>query len=219
MLLSTFWNLLICFLGTAPETPSQIPSSTRTQIPSSTGSTMATATPTGLTIIQAIYATQDVTKNVQSIQKGSNIVLNMSATDSWSKEDPWVGVRKCLALLYSYGPSLRTYAACENDGPFTLGPEINSSSTHEHEITRQGPSSSNFAIVSVVWGGSEIRDGKVYQTLYDLKSNGTEVLFGNEVFGFDPLVGSAKSGVIWYTEDDFLTFKSIYDQETQEKGF
>lgn len=144
----------------------------------------------------------------------------MSATDSWSKDDPWVGVKKCLALLYSYGPSIRTYVACESDGSFTLGPQLNSSSfTHEHEITRLGPSNSDFAIVSVVWGGSEIRDKNVYQTLYDLKSNGTQVLFGNDVFGSDTLVGLSKSGVIWYTEDDFLTFKNITGKETETGRF
>jgi hypothetical protein len=180
---------------------------------------MAAATPTGLTIIEAIYATQNVTKNLQSVQKGSDIVLDMSATESWSKDDPWVGVKKCLAFLYSYGPSIRTYAACESDGPFTLSPKLNSSSTHEHEITRQGPSSSDFAIVSVVWGGSEIRDKKVYQTLYDLKSNGTQVLFGNEVFGVDPLIGFAKSAVIWYTENDLLSFKIIYGKENENGRF
>ena len=111
----------------------------------------------------------------------------MSNTDPWASPDPWLYVKKCLALLHSYGSSIRTFVACDGDGPFTLVPGNVSLSPDTQEITRQGPSSPDFAIVSVVWGAAEIRDGAVYQALYEYKVNGSAVPFENSVFGADTL--------------------------------
>lgn len=187
---------------------------TPSQIPSSTGPGTVAATPTGLTIIEAQYAAVNVTTNAKSIiQQGPYLVLNMSHTDPWGGPDPWPGVKKCLALLHSYGSSIRTFVACDSDGPFTLVPGNVTLSPHTQEITRQGPSSPNFAIVSVVWGAAEIRDEAVYQVLNEYKVNRSAVPFVNSLFGTDTLPGWTKSGVIWYTEDNFLTFRSIFARE------
>jgi hypothetical protein len=87
------------------------------------------------------------------------------------------------------------------------------------EITRQGPSSADFALVSVVWGGAEIRDEGVYEALFQYKSNGSAVPFENWRFGKDTLVGSGKSGVIWCTQDNFATFESIVAREHDSVPF
>ena len=150
---------------------------------------------------------------MSSIQQGQDLVLNMSNTDPWGSPDPWSDVKKCLAILHSYGPSIRTFVACDGDGPFTLVPGNVSLSPNTQEITRQGPSSPGFAIVSVVWGAAEIRDGAIYQAIYDYKLNGSAVPFENSVFGMDTLPNWRKSGVIWYTENNFLTFESIFARE------
>jgi hypothetical protein len=70
-----------------------------------------------------------------------------------------------------------------------------------------------------VWGAAEIRDGAVYQGLYEYKLNGSAVPFVTSVFGTDTLPGWYKSGVIWYTEDNFLTFKSIFAREGATVSF
>ena len=143
----------------------------------------------------------------------------MSNTNPWGSPDPWPGVRKCLALLHSYGSSIRTFVACDLSGPFTLLPGNVSLSPNTQEITRLGPSSPNFAIVSVVWGAAEIRDGNVYQALYDYKMNGSAVPFVNSRFGGDTLPGWDKSGVVWYTEDNFVTFNGIIAREGMKVTF
>jgi len=202
----------VIYLATTTVTPSQIPSST--------GSGTVTATPTALTIIEAIYAAVNVTTQARSIiQQGPYLILNMSDTDPWGGPDPWPNVKKCLALLHSYGSSIRTFIACDGDGPFTLVPGNVSLSPHTQEITRQGPSGPDFSIVSIVWGAAEIRDGAVYQELYEYKVNGSAVPFTNSVFGADTLPNWPKSGVIWYTEDNFLTFKSIFARENATVTF
>ena len=194
---------------------------TPSQIPSSTGSGTVTATPTALTIIQAIYGGANVTTQARSvIPQGPYLILNMSNTASpWGNPDPWPNVKKCLALLHSYGSSIRTFIACDGSGPFTLLPGNVSLSPNTQEITRQGPSSPDFAIVSVVWGAAEIRDGNVYQALYEYKMNGSAVPFANSLFGTDTLPGWRKSGVVWYTEDNFLTFNGIFAREGMNVAF
>lgn len=137
-------------------------------------------------------------------------------TDPFGGKDPWVGIKKCLSVLYQYNSSIRTYIGCDGDGLVSLIPEKN---TQSQDITRQGPKSGQFAIVSVVWGAEEIRDRGIYETLSQYKSNGTDVPFENWLFGKDTLVGWSKSGVIWYTDDDFKTFKSSYAVEHSHAGF
>jgi hypothetical protein len=122
-------------------------------------------------------------------------------------------------MLYQFGSSIRTFAACDNDGPYTLVPGNITLSPRTQEISRQGPSSASFAIVSVVWGGLELRGSSLYSTLYAYKNNGTAVPFTNALFGEDTLLNSQKSGVIWYTEDNFKTFKSIFSKETGTVSF
>ena len=147
-----------------------------------------------------------------NIQQGPNLVLDMSNTSPWGDNDPWVGVKKCLSILYSYGTTIRTFVACEGDGPFTLFPGNNKQS-HTNDITRQGPSSPNFAIVSVVWGAEEITSGSVYQSIYNYRTNKSAVPFSNELFGKDTLPSTVKSGVIWYTEDNFASFRGSFGRE------
>jgi hypothetical protein len=141
------------------------------------------------------------------------IVLNMSSVTSWMNYDPWPGVDACLSILHSYGPSIRTFVACKGQGGFTLLPGNVSLSPNTQEITRQGPSSPSFALVSVVWGAREIRDATVYEGLYGYHLNASAVPFENTVFGKDTFPKMKKSGVIWYTEDNFQTFKSVYSRE------
>jgi len=143
----------------------------------------------------------------------------MSNTAAWAGGDPWYGVKKCLSILHSYGSSIRTFVACEGNGTFTLVPGDVGLSARTQEITRQGPSSSDFAIVSAVWGAAEIRDTTVYQAIYDYKRNGTQIPFNNVLFGKDTYYGEQKSGVIWYTQDNFKTFKSIYGRESSTASF
>jgi hypothetical protein len=220
-MIGTFWIWLNCAVYILVTTPTTgTPSSSR--IPSSTGSGAVDATPTALTIIQAIYAAIDITTKAKSyIQQGPYLVVNMSNSDTspWGSPDPWYGVNKCLDLLHSYGSSIRTFVACHYDGALTLVPGNVSLSPHTQEITRLGPSSPDFAIVSVVWGAAEIRDGAVYQAASEYKVNGSAVPFENWFFGTDTLYGVPKSGVIWYTEDNFLTFKSLYAREGSSVPF
>lgn len=153
------------------------------------------------------------------MDQGPYIILNMSDTSPWAGPDPWVNNKKCLALLHSYGSSIRTFVACDSEGLFTLVPGNVSLSPQTQEITRQGPSSADFALVSVVWGSEEIRDEGVYENIYKYKTNGSAVPFGNSFFGRDTLPGWGKSGVIWYTEDNFLTFDSILAREGDSVPF
>jgi hypothetical protein len=153
------------------------------------------------------------------MQQGPYLAINMSDTGPWSDPDPWLNNKKCLALLHSFGSSLRTFVACDSSGAFTLVPGNVSLSPGTLEITRQGPSNAGFALVSVVWGGAEIRDAAVYETLFQYKSNGSAVPFENWVFGADTLKGSGKSGVIWYTEDNFATIESIMAREHDSVPF
>lgn len=154
------------------------------------------------------------------MQQGRNLVVDMSNTDPWGSPDPWVGRYKCLSLLHSYGSNtIRTFVACEGDGEFTLTPENATPSSHTQDITRQDPCSSDFAIVSVVWGNVEIRQESVYKTLCEFRGNGSAVPFGNDVFVTDMMIGQAKSGVIWFTDDDFSTVKSIYAWEGETAFF
>ena len=220
-MIGTFWIWLNCAIYILVITPTTgTPSSSR--IPSSTGAGALDATPTALTIIQAIYAAVDITTKAKSyIQQGPYLVLDMSNSDTspWGSPDPWYGVTKCLDLLHSYGSSIRTFVACQRDGAFTLVSGNVSLSSHTQEITRLGPASPDFAIVSVVWGALEIRDSAVYQAVYEYKVNGSAVPFENSFFGIDTLYGMPKSGVIWYTEDNFLTFKSLYAREGSSVSF
>jgi hypothetical protein len=155
------------------------------------------------------------------MQQGPYLVVNMTDTDTspWDSPDPWPDVKKCLALLHSFGSSIRTFVACDGAGAFTLVPGNVSLSPDTLEITRQGPSSADFALVSVVWGGAEIRDEGVYETLFQYKLNGSAVPFEDWVFGRDTLEGWNKSGVIWYTQDGFATFESIVAREHDSVPF
>jgi hypothetical protein len=171
-------------------------------------------------MIEAVYAAVNVTARASPLmQQGPYLILNMSDTAPWSGPDPWQNVKKCLALLHQYGPSIRTFVGCDGDGPFTLVPGNISSSPHTQEITLQGPSNAEFALVSVVWGAAEIRDEAVYQELYNYRTNGSAVPFENSLFGKDTLPNWNKSGVIWYTEDNFQTFKSILGREGSSVPF
>jgi hypothetical protein len=144
----------------------------------------------------------------------------MTTTAPWDVEDTWVGVRKCLSLLHSFGDSIRTFIACDAFGNFTLVPGDVSESRNTQEITSHAPNSTDFAIVSVVWGPSEIRDKAVDQALWDYKQNGSSMVFNNSLFGNkDPMPQILKSGVIWYTEDNFKTFKSIFAREDDSVSF
>jgi hypothetical protein len=153
------------------------------------------------------------------MQQGPYLAINMSNTPPAGPPENWIDNKKCLALLHSFGSSIRTFVACDGAGAFTLVPGKVSLSPNTLEITRQGPSSADFALVSVVWGGAEIRDEGVYETLFQYKSNGSAVPFENWLFGRDTLPGAWKSGVIWYTQDNFATFESIYAREYDSVPF
>jgi hypothetical protein len=129
-----------------------------------------------------------------------------------------------MGLLYSFGSSIRTFAACDGDGPFTLVPGAITLSPRTKEISRPKPPAgvtvpTGFGIVSVVWGGLELSTATLYATLYRLKANGTAVKFTNAVMGIDALPNHEKSGVIWYTEDGYKTFKSMHAREEGSKSF
>lgn len=182
--------------------------------------------PPPLTIIQAIYAATDITPKARAtIPQGPFLFVDMDNTngplDPWSSPDPWEGVIKCLSLLLSFlGRSISIFVACEHKGAFTLGPNVNS--TRMHEITPAEPcNSANFTLVGVVWGGTNITNKVVYNRLCDHKINGSPVTFEDALFRspkmnpfemniFPPM---NKTGVIWYTEDHFQTFKSIFARE------
>lgn len=160
-----------------------------------------------LTVRSAIYDESDVTDKARSVmQKGPYIILDMNNTDAWGISDP--SSIQCLAILHSNGPTIRTFVACDGNGPFTLVPEYAIPSSYTQDIIPQKRNSSDFAIVSVVWGGKEIRDESVYDALYDYKANGSAMVFGNDLFRTDTLVGVGKTGIIWYTEDNYRTFES-----------
>lgn len=180
----------------------------------------ATPSPTALAIIEAVYsAVNETVGAISAMQQGPYLSINMSNTSPWGSPDPWPNNRKCLALLHAFGTSIRTFVACDGDGAFTLVPGNVSLSPDTQEITRQGPSSADFALVSVVWGGAEIRDEGVYETLFKYKSNGSAVPFENWLFGQDTLKGWGKSGAIWYTTDNFATFESIVAREHDSVPF
>jgi len=144
----------------------------------------------------------------------------MSATTDWNVEDPWPDVRKCLSLLHSFGDSIRTFIACDGTGNFDLVPGNVGLSPNTQEITTHAPNSTDFTIVSVVWGLSEIRDKAVDQVLWEYKQNGSAMLFESSLFGNkDSMPNNLKSGIIWYTEDDFKTFKSVSAKEGDSAGF
>jgi len=193
---------------------------TVTQTFTSTRTSPATPSATGLSIIAAIYGDVDVTdKATAALQQGSRLVVDMSNIANWVGADPMVGSTKCLSLLHAFGSSIRTFVACERDGTFTLVPGDVKSSPRTQEITRQGPRSRSFSIVSVVWGSQEIRTAAVYQSIYNAKRNGSAIPFSNDVFGSDTLENVRKTGVIWYTEDDFRTVKNIHAKEGVSVGF
>lgn len=133
--------------------------------------------------------------------------------------DDWYNNKKCLSFLYSYGSSIRTFVACEGNGQITVAPGPIATNSYSQEITRQGPTLSDFAIVSVVWGSAEIRTSSVYSKIFNGRNSGLNVTFSNDYFGLDTLINSAKSGVIWYTEDNYTTFKSIYGREGNSSNF
>jgi len=127
--------------------------------------------------------------------------------------DPWVDVKKCVGILHKYGSSIRTFVGCDGDGSPTLQAQL-AVSPETQAITHQGPNSTDFSIVSVVWGSVEVRDKSVYTALYQYKTNGSQIPFETYTFGgTDSLPGTPKSGIIWYTEDNFTTFKSIFARE------
>jgi hypothetical protein len=134
-------------------------------------------------------------------------------------DDTWQDNFKCLSILHSVGSSIRTFVGCENSGNYTLTTGKFQPTPYDQEITRQGPTTENFTLVSVVWGALEIRNQSVYQQLVQAKEQGTELTYSNELFGNDTLIGSAKSAVIWYTEDNFTTFKSISGREADTFTF
>jgi hypothetical protein len=129
-----------------------------------------------------------------------------------------------MGLLYSFGSSIRTFAACDGDGPYTLVPGAITLSPRTTEISRPKPPAgvtvpTGFGIVSVVWAGLVVSNATVYNTLYRLKANGTAVKFTNSLMGIDALPNQAKSGVVWYTEDGYKTFNSIHAKEDGSKSF
>ncbi|KAF2018241.1 hypothetical protein BU24DRAFT_491241 [Aaosphaeria arxii CBS 175.79] len=189
------------------------PSSSSATTTSRTSSASSSAT-ASVTILQAIYATNDVTEKARnSLQQGANLVVDMDDKGPWAEPDPWFGTNKCLSILHQAGTSIRTFVACEGDGVFTLVPERVGPFPNAQEITRQGPKDNNFAIASIVWGKTELREGDLYEKVWDLKKNNTAVPFTNDFFGIDTHFGNGKSGVIFYTQDDFKTFRSLIGKE------
>jgi hypothetical protein len=176
--------------------------------------------PPPLTIIQAIYAATNITAIARAtIPQGPVLIVDMDNTnrplDPWSYPDPWPGAIKCLSLLLSFlGRSINIFVACERQGSFTLAPNINA--THMHEFTPAEPCNNiNFTLVGVVWGGVNIIDKGVYKELCDLKKNGLPVPFRDTLFRSQ----MNRTGVIWYTEDDLQTFKSIFARENETTRF
>ncbi|KAJ4332072.1 hypothetical protein N0V95_009743 [Ascochyta clinopodiicola] len=196
------------------ENSSQRPSSTQSQTPSSTSGT-PTPTSSPLVVLDANYGGSNISsEQLTRMQQDNQLVVNMSNPTPWTTTDVWFGFQKCLSILYSSNADIRTFVACQSDGTFTLGPGSDVSNSHSNIITRHGPSSNNFAIVSVVWGKLELREQDVYRTLYTYKINGSMMTLGNDLFGgSDTYVGAQKTAVIWYTEDDFKTFRGIYGKE------
>jgi hypothetical protein len=170
-----------------------------------------------LKIIDANYAGLNVSDKARSsfIQTDGSLFINLTAFNlPVGPPDPWYGVRKCLSILHSYNSSIRTFVACDSSGFFKLIPGDITLSPLTQEITRQGPTTAGFAIVSVVWGAAEIRDPAVYQRIFDGKKNNTPLNFTNALFGKDTYPDEHKSGVIWYTEDNFTTFNGVFARET-----
>lgn len=147
--------------------------------------------------------------------RGNDLVVNMSL--ALSDTDPWFGQKKCLAMLYSLGTSIRTFVACENDPISTLTP--GGMGSNSPEITRFPSPLPNFTIVSVVWGKQEIRTQKVYDSLYEFKGNGSDIPFSNDLFLEDSLISYNKSAVIWYTSDDYNIIKSLNGKEGDRLPF
>ncbi|KAF2685845.1 hypothetical protein K458DRAFT_387798 [Lentithecium fluviatile CBS 122367] len=182
-----------------------------------------TPTPTALEIKSAVYAAEDVTDVARQLSpRGSSLYIDMKEDTAtvFNLPDTWYNVRKCLSLLHSYGESIRTFIACDAFGEFVLPPGDVSLSKNTQEIASHSPNSTDFKIVSVVWGPSEIRDRAVDQALYDYKNNGSAIPFENSFFGgTDALPDFENSGVVWYTEDNFKTFKSIFAREGESVAF
>jgi hypothetical protein len=156
-----------------------------------------------------------------TLQSGANLSINMT-TVSLMHPDPWYGVKKCLSVLHVYNPgindtssaqSIRTFVACDADGAYILVPGPVSDSLRTTEITRQGPTATNFSIVSVVWGAREIRDLVVYEKLFNAWKKGQPLALNNNLFGSDTFANNAKSAVIWYTVDEFKSFQSTSGRE------
>lgn len=191
-------------------------------LPSSSTSTASSeaSTPT-LAIIEASYAGQMVTEQARTaLQKGPNIFINLTDTNlPLGPPDPWFGVKKCLSILHSYGSSIRTFVACNSDGNFELVPGNVSLSPNTQEITRLGPVVAGFAIVSAVWGAQEIRNSTIYARLVKCKQDNTPMTFSTSLFGNDTFFGTHKSGVVWYTEDNYSTIKSITTREGNTVSF
>jgi hypothetical protein len=59
----------------------------------------------------------------------------------------------------------------------------------------------------------------VYGGLYRYKVNAPAVPFETGVFGKDTLLNWNKSGVIWYTKDNFLSFQSTFTREGDSVPF
>ena len=173
----------------------------------------------GPNILGALWGDVDVSdKATAALQQGQRLVVDMSNISNWLGRDAWFGIKKCLSLLHAFGSSIRTFVSCEGDGTFTLVANLNQSPLTQ-EITRQGPSSPSFSIVSVVWGALEIRDASVYQAIYEFKRNGSAIPFTNAFFGNDTFPNNSKSGVIWYSDDNFRSFKCLHAKELASVGF
>jgi hypothetical protein len=199
-----------------------------TSAASPTPSPSATSTPSvspsvpQLKIIDANYAGQNVSDKARTtfVQQDGSLFINLTAFNlPVGSPDPWYGTRKCLSVLHSYNSSIRTFVACDSSGFLKLVPGDITLSPLTQEITRQGPTTAGFAIVSVVWGAAEIRDAAVYQRIFDGRTNKTPLNFTNALFGKDTLPDEHKSGVIWYTQDNFTTFNGVFARESTAVQF
>jgi hypothetical protein len=167
-------------------------------------------TATSLTILDIYWETVEKTAAIgPMLQQGPDILIDTNNENPWNNPDPDPGQAKVISVLHAFGTSIRTFVALAGSGSYNLVPGDVSLSPSTREITRQGPSDPSFAIVSVVWGPAEIRDPSVYQNIYSYAKNGSAIPFGISFFGQDTLLGHQKSAVIWYTEDNFKTVKSV----------
>jgi hypothetical protein len=127
-----------------------------------------------LKLIDVNYAGPNLSDKARTtfVQQDGSFFINLTAYNlPVGPLDPCYGVKKCLAIPDSYESSIRTFVACDSVGFLKLVPGDIVLLPYTQEIPRQGPTTSGFAIVTVVGGAAEIRDPAVHQRIFDGRTN------------------------------------------------